>query len=88
MAVHCRLRKNIQQEFIFVPSCFLSPLHFDFEHLDMQVNEIYRDLANIVEHQSEAVEQIEANTEGAHARAHEGLVQVRFACSLRAAVQW
>lgn len=42
----------------------------------MQVNEIYRDLANMVEQQQEAVEQIEGNTEGAHARAQEGLVQV------------
>ena len=42
----------------------------------MQVNEIYRDLANIVEQQQEAVEQIGTNTEGAHARAQEGLVQV------------
>lgn len=41
-----------------------------------QVNEIYRDLANIVEQQQEAVEEIETNTEGAHARAQEGLVQV------------
>ncbi|CAM9870556.1 unnamed protein product [Scytosiphon promiscuus] len=43
------------------------------------VNEIYRDLANIVEQQQEAVEQIETNTEGAHARAQEGLVQVQKA---------
>lgn len=43
-----------------------------------QVNEIYRDLANIVEQQQEAVEEIETNTEGAHARAQEGLVQVCF----------
>ena len=42
----------------------------------VQVNEIYRDLANIVEQQQEAVEQIGTNTEGAHARAQEGLVQV------------
>lgn len=42
----------------------------------MQVNEIYRDLANIVEQQQEAVEEIGTNTEGAHARAQEGLVQV------------
>lgn len=43
------------------------------------VNEIYRDLANIVDQQQEAVEQIETNTEGAHARAQEGLVQVQKA---------
>lgn len=40
------------------------------------MNEIYRDLANIVEQQQEAVEQIGTNTEGAHARAQEGLIQV------------
>ncbi|CAM9337528.1 unnamed protein product [Ectocarpus sp. 12 AP-2014] len=44
-----------------------------------KVNEIYRDLANIVEQQQEAVEEIETNTEGAHARAQEGLVQVQKA---------
>eukprot|EP00903_Cladosiphon_okamuranus_P013177 g12290.t1 len=44
-----------------------------------KVNEIYRDLANIVEQQQEAVEQIGTNTEGAHARAQEGLVQVQKA---------
>lgn len=48
-----------------------------------QVNEIYRDLANIVEQQQEAVEQIGTNTEGAHARAQEGLVQVCVSVSPR-----
>lgn len=52
-----------------------------FSSFTFQVNEIYRDLANIVDQQQEAVEQIETNTEGAHARAQEGLVQVR-ACVL------
>lgn len=46
--------------------------------LCFQVNEIYRDLANMVDQQQEAVEQIESNTEGAHARAQEGLVQVCY----------
>ncbi|CAM9136760.1 unnamed protein product [Pylaiella littoralis] len=44
-----------------------------------KVNEIYRDLANIVDQQQEAVETIETNTEGAHARAQEGLNQVQKA---------
>lgn len=43
------------------------------------MNEIYRDLASIVDQQQESVDMIESNTEGAHARAQEGLAQVRTA---------
>ncbi|CAM9440670.1 unnamed protein product [Discosporangium mesarthrocarpum] len=41
-----------------------------------KVNEIFRDLASIVESQQEQVEHIEINTEAAHARAQQGLAQV------------
>lgn len=43
------------------------------------MNEIYRDLASIVDQQQESVDMIESNTEGAHARAQEGLAQARAA---------
>ncbi|CAM9581744.1 unnamed protein product [Phaeothamnion confervicola] len=46
-----------------------------------KVNEIYRDLANIVAQQQEQVEHIEVTTEAAHQRAQQGLQQVQKANS-------
>jgi hypothetical protein len=59
------------------------PLIFACMLASRQVNEIFKDLAGIVEEQKKDIDSIEAATESSHTSAKEGLNQVQKASELQ-----